>query len=712
MMFRPKALSLFLTVFFVLLPSATLNTSITSSPKAQALGFPGWELLPNEPGTIICRTPGSMDWTVESGSNERPASGKALLAEEHFINKLSLRFPGGGEDGWGQPLAYELREAAVPGRTAREIVFPSMDVAAVRVYRRLYVASDGIARWLDVFANTGSGRVSFQAILESMVPVEREDASLRVISASDSTFPPVQAADGRERHRGSFQADDFIETRAASGCPVRRLKNAFEIDLEPGEETGLLTFAFPSGRAEKAHHLDRDLAGGLKERIAWLSPREMASVRNFDLAAAASNAPTIRLNSPVNEEWDTGFCYGVAPVQVEAWDDVNVVYMELSYWEDWDLPQGHYYYKHPLATDSTIAPHLIYTICWDIPNSPRHSGGFWELEGTAWDAEGQSGTFKTGPFTVWGTCSEVCQPSVVIVQTPTISILQPADGQTVSGVVPVQISAWAGVGIAEVNLFIDGSAAATWSPSASPTQYAGSHNWDTTGLAHLSSHTLLAQVRDITDQTTSAQVSVIVSNPTTVSIIQPVEGQLVWGINQVQIEASSVPGILEAKLFIDDVQVSSWTPAAATAFSGTYDWNTLGLAFHSAHTLRAQVRDQLNAIINATTHVTATCVQATLIGTLISGPAFRSAVLALYVLNPDALPVDHYLLYKKTAAGDFQAWRTLSPAAFSGGFCILGDGPLPKEATPSYRLDAIAANGQVIGRSGVLTILPRVPSIW
>ncbi len=679
----PAALLLFIL-------GVSLDFSNTRQPRIPVGDLPGWEIHPDLPGTMICRTPGGVDWIVETGSDERPASGRALEAGDLFVNKLSVRFPGGGAS-----FAYEPRGAAVQGRALRELVFPVVEEIGVRIWRRLYIDKDGLARWLDVFVNMGATEIAFQAVLEIEMPVK------------SSAEPRLALSSIGLNHRlASFETEDFVDTSAARDCPARRVVQAYEIVLQPGESAGILSFALPASSAEEAEALARQIERNPGERTAWLSPREKACVKNFSLdAAAASNVPTIRLNSAINEELDQGFCYGVAPVQIEAWDDESVVWMELTYWEDWDLPQGHTYYEHPLTTDGTAAQHLLYNICWDIPNSPRHSGGFWMLEGTAWDAEGQAGTFKTGPFTVWGTCPSTCQPSVVILDFPRISFLQPREGQTVSGLFSVQVEALSSVGVAEVNLSIDGSPVASWSPSPVPTQFVGSYPWDTRELEHLSSHTLRAEIRDSGGFSASTYIDVVVVNPTSISILRPLAGQFVWGIVPVDLEARAGVGIAEVKLLVDGVQTAAWSPAGfPTEFVASHDWNTLGFAFHSSHTLRAEVRDQTGEIAATETAVTATCVQTTLQGRLIRGFGFSSVLLDIVVANPDDLPVAHYVLYKKSGSGDFLAYRTLPLTAFTGGRCVVGDSPVPTGGSFAYRLDAIAANGQVIGRSETLIL--------
>jgi hypothetical protein len=179
--------------------------------------------------------------------------------------------------------------------------------------------------------------------------------------------------------------------------------------LVPGESAAILSFAVPASGPGAAAAAGRRLATDPSGQMAWMSPREKSGLRNFPPPEKTDAAPEIVLATPIN-----ALCWGVTQVRVEAASVPAVVRMELDYWEDWDLPQGHVFYVHPLATDRTPGRGLRYDICWDVPNSPRHSGGFWKLEGTAWNAAGESASFLTGPFVVSGSCAGTCRPATVV----------------------------------------------------------------------------------------------------------------------------------------------------------------------------------------------------------------------------------------------------------------------------------------------------------
>ena len=94
--------------------------------------------------------------------------------------------------------------------------------------------------------------------------------------------------------------------------------------------------------------------------------------------------------------------------------------------------------------------------------------------------------------------------------TPPIAVIShPLSGQTVSGTVAFTVMAQDDIGIATVELFIDGSSTPVESTSTSTYTY----SWNTTALENNSQHTLSAQVTDTSNNTTLAQpIMVIVTN--------------------------------------------------------------------------------------------------------------------------------------------------------------------------------------------------------
>jgi hypothetical protein len=94
-------------------------------------------------------------------------------------------------------------------------------------------------------------------------------------------------------------------------------------------------------------------------------------------------------------------------------------------------------------------------------------------------------------------------------QAPTASITSPSSGATVSGTVNVAVTATDNVGVARVEILLDGALVAT--DSAAPYQFA----WDTSGAAN-GAHSLQARAVDAANNVgASSPVSVTVNNTTT-----------------------------------------------------------------------------------------------------------------------------------------------------------------------------------------------------
>ena len=619
MQFNPKA-TFVVAALLVLLGGAGGFVMLSrGSGNERLLDPPGWEPGPFDPRTMICRSAGILDWIVETGSAERPGSGAAMnVGGFRLLNKLFVRFLEDGADGEGTALPYEPEgEGAVEGRTRRELKLPAVSIRGLRVFRRIFVSNDGSARWLDIFVNERPVEIVFQAILENEGPLEggRLSRASNVASAASGWIvtPPSGGAPwlahvgrGAGHTLEAYSSGEAWRPTETDGRPALRPYRAYEIRLDPGAAASVLSFVEAAATEREAADRGWRIFLNPSGRLAWLSPREKRSVRNFILdAAPASDSPSVRLNTP-----SAAICWGDSPVQVEAWDDTAVVRMELTYWEDWDLPQGHSYYEHDLYADETTGRRILYNICWDTENSPRHSGGFWKLEGTAWDAEGNSGAFLTLPFVIPKVCSDTCRSSIVVLESD--------------------------------------------------------------------------------------------ANPS-IDLIHPLNDQTVWGNTAVQVEARAPDGVARIQLFLDGRLIAEWTPPSfPTQFGGTYAWDTLGLEFHSLHTLRAEVIDRRNRTASTTIRAKVSCVQAVLEGRSVISTRIRFVSLDLSVSNPDAVPVSSFILLRKTGSGVFQPVRNVPAAGLSNGRYRTVDGPLRKTESYAYRIEALTADGQVVGRSSDL----------
>lgn len=187
---------------------------------------------------------------------------------------------------------------------------------------------------------------------------------------------------------------------------------------------------------------------------------------------------------------------------------------------------------------------------------------------------------------------------------PSVAISAPGHGATVGGTVAVNVNAADNVGVARVELRINGVAVAT--DSASPFAF----GWDSTQLAN-GAATLVAVAFDAAgNAASSAALTVTVANntpvvadttPPVVAIHNPLPGTSIAGTSfTVSASASDNAGAagITQSLYIDDA-----LKATATGGSLVYKWNTRRLAA-GVHALRVVARDAAGNSATATVQVT------------------------------------------------------------------------------------------------------------
>lgn len=174
---------------------------------------------------------------------------------------------------------------------------------------------------------------------------------------------------------------------------------------------------------------------------------------------------------------------------------------------------------------------------------------------------------------------------------PTVSITQPLGSSTVSGLVPVNVSAADNVGVSKVELRVNGMLWAT--DTAAPFAF----SWDSTTVVN-GMASIVATAYDASGNlSTSSTVSVNVANVTTaiadttppvVSIGNPANGSKVSGTVSVKVTASDNAGTtnLRQVLYINGQTVASTTTGGSLAYS----WNTRKIAAGS-YTIKAVATD-------------------------------------------------------------------------------------------------------------------------
>ena len=204
-------------------------------------------------------------------------------------------------------------------------------------------------------------------------------------------------------------------------------------------------------------------------------------------------------------------------------------------------------------------------------------------------APGRDAVFGHGRVNASAAVAAAANAAAVDAQAPLAAITTPGGGTTVSGVATVDVAASDNVGVARVELRINGSTVAT--DIAAPFQF----SWNTAGYAN-GSATLVAVAFDAAGNSASSQaVSVNIANggaaaaDTTapkVTIVSPTAGA-VAGTVQISVAASDDSGSagITHTLFIDGQRVATGSGASLS-----YNWNSRKASVGN-HLLMAVARD-------------------------------------------------------------------------------------------------------------------------
>jgi hypothetical protein len=186
-------------------------------------------------------------------------------------------------------------------------------------------------------------------------------------------------------------------------------------------------------------------------------------------------------------------------------------------------------------------------------------------------------------------------------QAPVASIVAPLANSTVTGLVAVSADASDNIGVARVELRVNGQTVAT------DTQAPFGFSWDSTKVGNGTS-TLVAVAFDAAgNSSASAPVSVNVANtaaadstPPALTIVNPTSGAVVSGTVKIQLRATDNAGTagIRQTLFIDNKQVASSAGGALD-----YSWNTRKIAA-GGHSIRAVAQDAAGNTSSQTISVT------------------------------------------------------------------------------------------------------------
>jgi len=272
-------------------------------------------------------------------------------------------------------------------------------------------------------------------------------------------------------------------------------------------------------------------------------------------------SPTVSISAPANNATVSG----TVSVTAAASDNVGVTTVE-------------FYLNGVLQNTNTEAPYLY---PW---NTSALAAGTYTLMAKAYDAAGNVGQSANVSVTV-----------VKDTTAPTVTITSPANNATVSGTVPISVSATDNVGVSTVEFYENG----TLLSATNVTPY--SFTWNTTSVAN-GTHTLIAKGYDASGNVgQSANVLVTVNNtgPDTTapsaSVVSPANNASVSGMVTVTASVSDNVGVSRVRFYVNGSLKSTVTTAPYV-----YNWDTSSLAA-GTYTLYVRANDAANNVKQSST---------------------------------------------------------------------------------------------------------------
>lgn len=269
------------------------------------------------------------------------------------------------------------------------------------------------------------------------------------------------------------------------------------------------------------------------------------------VSAPETTPPTVSISAPAPNSTVSG----TTTVSVSAVDDSGVTKVE-------------YFVDGSLAATDTASP---YSFGW---NTSLVAVGPHTLMAKAYDAAGNVGQSAAVSVTV---ANDATAPSV--------SITSPANGSSVSGAITVNITATDNLGVAKVELYLNGTLYASY--GSAPYNI----SWNTTSVTN-GSYTLTARAYDAAGNVgQSPAITITVNNqagdatPPTVAIIEPGNSWIMDGTITYSASATDNVGVTKLEFYVDGTLKATYA-----ASSYLYRWDTTQVA-NGSHTLTVKAYD-------------------------------------------------------------------------------------------------------------------------
>jgi hypothetical protein len=302
---------------------------------------------------------------------------------------------------------------------------------------------------------------------------------------------------------------------------------------------------------EKVHHFCVIDVNGLIFRMQVIDiDGQVIDTFERALDGSVDSYPSINITSPVAGDMVSG----TVTIEAEAADDDRVDRVD-------------FYIDDLLVINQYATP---YRFDW---NSASAVDGEHEIKVVAVDSAGQQ-TAASIPVKVNNRGEN---------QPPEITIVTPAEGETVSGSVFITAEALDDTGVSRVDFYIDNQQVAA--DDSVPYKL----EWDTTVESN-GMHELKTVATDTDGQTASSTIRVTVENigansPPVVEIIAPTEGSSVSDMVVIKLQAADDQEVTAVECFVDEVSIGHLT---GEPFEFTWDSRSVAAG---THTLKAVATD-------------------------------------------------------------------------------------------------------------------------
>jgi hypothetical protein len=152
---------------------------------------------------------------------------------------------------------------------------------------------------------------------------------------------------------------------------------------------------------------------------------------------------------------------------------------------------------------------------------------------------------------------------------PTVSIAVPGNGSTVSGTVPVTVTSTDNLGVARLELRIDGTLVGTFTTGTA------SYSWNTAAVT-AGAHTLEARAFDAAGNSSQSVAAVTVRQPVTgsVTLTEPAAGSTIGSSVVLAASATDTLGLSMLRFYVNGVRIGGSSCSGGLTCTGSVTWAT------------------------------------------------------------------------------------------------------------------------------------------